>query len=406
MWKYLLAGLCIYFLAVNAGAQELNCTFKEPVVTINFGSGVIPDVNMGYLFNYERVSFPCPPDGYYCYAHATSNCFGGDWHTLLEDHTAGDGNGNMLLVNGAPDPGIFLKTTINGLKGGTIYEFGVWLMNLCIPSDKCPYPLLPNITVRMETPDGKRIAEFVTGDLIRSPEPRWKMHRAVFSTPASLPSLNLVMIDNAPGGCGNDFAVDDITFRECIKTIPPKSSSTLIKTVTPATNKPTASTKPALKKNILPPQIKTAKASQVLGTRNDSAIHSISVIKEKGAILSSLPLVLTTRENSLVKRIETEAGEIKIQLYDNGEIDGDTVSIYHNNVLVKSHAGLSDKPITFTIPIDASQPHHEVIMVAENLGSIPPNTSLMVITAGNNRYEVFISSNEQKNAKVIFDLRK
>jgi hypothetical protein len=78
----------------------------------------------------------------------------------------------------------------------------------------------------------------------------------------------------------------------------------------------------------------------------------------------------------------------------------------HNNTLIKSHARLSQKPIAFTIPVDASQPHHELVMVAENLGSIPPNTSVMIITAGSERYQVFISSTETKNAKVIFDLKK
>ena len=108
----------------------------------------------------------------------------------------------------------------------------------------------------------------------------------------------------------------------------------------------------------------------------------------------------------MVRRIETAAGEIGVELYDNGEIDGDTVSIYHNNSLVKAHAGLSGNPITFTISVNQEQPHHELIMVADNLGSIPPNTSVMIITAGGKRYEVFISSNEQKNARVIVDLKK
>jgi hypothetical protein len=67
---------------------------------------------------------------------------------------------------------------------------------------------------------------------------------------------------------------------------------------------------------------------------------------------------------------------------------------------------LSQKPISITIDVNPSQPHHEIVMVAENLGSIPPNTSVMVINTPGNRYEVFISSSEQKNAKVIFDLKK
>ena len=107
----------------------------------------------------------------------------------------------------------------------------------------------------------------------------------------------------------------------------------------------------------------------------------------------------------LAKRIMTDAGQIKLDLYDNAEIDGDTVSIYHNNRLVVSRAKLSAKPITLNVTVNAGNPHHEFVMVANNLGSIPPNTSLMIVTAGGNRHEVFISSTQQKNAKVILDLK-
>ena len=44
-------------------------------------------------------------------------------------------------------------------------------------------------------------------------------------------------------------------------------------------------------------------------------------------------------------------------------------------------------------------------MVAENLGEIPPNSALMVITAGKKRYEVFLISNEQRNAKVVIEYK-
>ena len=111
------------------------------------------------------------------------------------------------------------------------------------------------------------------------------------------------------------------------------------------------------------------------------------------------PEILKTRENELVKTIITDEKEFKVELYDNGEIDGDRISVYHNNELIVSNKMLSDKPITFTIKADGV-PIHEFVMVAENLGTIPPNTSLMVITAGNQRYELFVTSTEQKNAVV------
>jgi hypothetical protein len=68
--------------------------------------------------------------------------------------------------------------------------------------------------------DGKTVAQFSTGELPRRTAPHWTQHRAVFTTPRSQAALTLTMINKAPGGCGNDFALDDITFRECIKQVP------------------------------------------------------------------------------------------------------------------------------------------------------------------------------------------
>jgi hypothetical protein len=71
--------------------------------------------------------------------------------------------------------------------------------------------------------------------------------------------------------------------------------------------------------------------------KTDTISKAISVVKPDQKIFPPPPLVLKTRENALVKKIETEASEIKIELYDNGEIDGDTISIYHNNTLIRSN---------------------------------------------------------------------
>jgi len=114
----------------------------------------------------------------------------------------------------------------------------------------------------------------------------------------------------------------------------------------------------------------------------------------------STPEVLRSRSNEIVKTITTEAKEFKVDLYDNGEVDGDRISVYHNNQLIVSNKTLTDKPISFTIKANENSPVHEFVMVAENLGSIPPNTALMIVTAGEKRYELFITSTEQKNAVV------
>ncbi|MCX8019999.1 MAG: hypothetical protein N2747_05850 [Chitinophagaceae bacterium] len=118
-----------------------------------------------------------------------------------------------------------------------------------------------------------------------------------------------------------------------------------------------------------------------------------------------VPSVLKTRENELVKTFEVDVDEITVKLYDNGEIDGDTISVYLDNKLVLASKRLTASPLTVKIKMEEEKVH-ELTMVAENLGSIPPNTSLMVVEAGDQRYEVRITSTEQKNAVVRFRYRK
>lgn len=389
----------LFLLTLVTNAQPGNCVLKPPQFTMHFGRGNVTDPNIASLYSYRRVSHSCPSDGYYSFASYTSSCFNDDWHTLFEDHTPGDADGNMLLVNAGQEGTVFLKTTVTGLKSNTIYQLGVWLLNLCKPTDKCPFPLLPNLNIRLETPEGKPVANIITGDVLRFPQPRWTHYKANFTTNASASSLVLVMTDNRPSGCGNDFAVDDITFRECVmQTAPPP-----VKTPAPVKQSTSSNATP---KKVVPAPQKKVEAAQVVKPKTDTSSKTISVKRQPQKIVTPPPVVLKTRENALIRRIETEPGKVKIDLYDNGQIDGDTVSIYHNNVLIRSRQRLSQKPISFTIDVDPSESHHEIIMVAENLGSIPPNTSVMIITTASKRYEVFISSSEQKNAKVIFELKK
>ncbi len=116
-----------------------------------------------------------------------------------------------------------------------------------------------------------------------------------------------------------------------------------------------------------------------------------------------VPEEIRKRENPLIRTIVTNSPQIQIQLYDNGEIDGDTITVYHNNKVIALRKGLTKSPITLNINAAEDDGHHEFVMVANNLGSIPPNTALMVITTGGKRYELFVSSDEKKNAKVVIE---
>lgn len=114
------------------------------------------------------------------------------------------------------------------------------------------------------------------------------------------------------------------------------------------------------------------------------------------------PKILQTRTNQVVKTLTIHSNEVTLNIYDDGAIDHDTVSVYLDNKQVISHVMLTDRPITLTLHLDDSNDYHELVMVAENEGEIPPNTSLMIVKAGEKEYEVRITSTEQKNAVVQF----
>lgn len=118
------------------------------------------------------------------------------------------------------------------------------------------------------------------------------------------------------------------------------------------------------------------------------------------------PVTIRDRKNELIRTLILTNNEVEISLYDNGEVDNDTVSIYLDGALLLANKRLSNKPITYKLQLDESNPEHTLVMVAENLGTIPPNTSLMIIQDGDKRHQVNITSTEQKNAMIRFRYEK
>jgi hypothetical protein len=77
-----------------------------------------------------------------------------------------------------------------------------------------------------------------------------------------------------------------------------------------------------------------------------------------------------------------------------------------NQQVILSHQRLTATPITSFLKVDLHNTFQEIEMVAENLGSIPPNTALLIITAGEKRYQLFLTSTQTKSAKVRFVYEK
>jgi hypothetical protein len=111
------------------------------------------------------------------------------------------------------------------------------------------------------------------------------------------------------------------------------------------------------------------------------------------------------REKVLAQEIEINSDSLSLDFYDNGEIDGDSISIFYNDKLLASSQRLSARSIHLKVAVDTTKEYNEVTMFADNLGTIPPNTALMLVSDGRKRYEVRLSSSLQKSGTVRFKRR-
>jgi len=204
----------LVFLSVSSRSVSQLCqgSLGDPVVNITFGAGNNPGPALGST-NYTYVTGDCPNDGFYTVENATSNCFGSTWYNVPEDHTPGDVHGYMMVVNASYNPGIFFQTNVTGLCPNTTYQFAAWIFNLLRPNACGGQGIKPNLTFRIESTDGTLLNSYQTGDIASTGQ--WIQYGLFFTTQPGESTVVLKMVNNAPGGCGNDLLVDDITFRAC-----------------------------------------------------------------------------------------------------------------------------------------------------------------------------------------------
>ncbi len=200
---------------VSSKAQLCQGNLGDAVVNINFGAGANPGSPLpAAATSYSYISFDCPQDGAYTVRNNTTSCFGDSWYSLVQDHT-GNAGGYFMLVNASFQPGDFYVDTVYGLCPNTTFEFAGWIMNILKPSACGSNGIQPNITFKIETTAGALLQSFNTGNLPADALPTWKQYGFQFKTPAGINDVVVRITNNAPGGCGNDLALDDITFRPC-----------------------------------------------------------------------------------------------------------------------------------------------------------------------------------------------
>ena len=221
---------------------------------------------------------------------------------------------------------------------------------------------------------------------------------------------------NQKGNCG--FGATSLSRRSLTKSYPgfknpAVKNSTLVKAGTKTLpNLTDKNQKPAvapLAKTTLPKP--KSSPSAPLAPKGDTFLKQKeykdeALVKMTPKTLLAPGLRYEKRNTSILKTIEVESNNVKIDLYDNGEIDGDSISLFLNGKLLVSRKKLTTAPLTIRLPIEELEEENELVMYAENLGTIPPNTALMVVTDGSKRYEVRITSDLQKNGTIRFVKKK
>ncbi len=136
-------------------------------------------------------------------------------------------------------------------------------------------------------------------------------------------------------------------------------------------------------------------------------VPPIKKVEVKKEVQQETPeIVLEKRENKIIRTIEVLTDSLEITLYDNGTVDGDSVSLIYSDQLLQSHLLLTEKGKKITIKSPVGEENKDLVMYAENLGTIPPNTALMVIYDGRQRYELSISSSKNSNGAIRFSRKR
>ena len=184
------------------------------------------------------------------------------------------------------------------------------------------------------------------------------------------------------------------------RSLPPPQQKIMEAAVIPAiVTRPAIQPVPGAKQEIKNPT--------VLQLPKEKVKEEIKIPVSSSSINLTPPAPVITAEQLAKRKIETirsvdfTSDSLVLTLYDNGEVDGDTVSVILNGKTIMSKQRLTEKANSKTIYITPDLGDSlQLIMFAENLGSIPPNTGLLIIQDGQERYQIRFEGDLRKNAAI------
>ncbi len=187
-----------------------------------------------------------------------------------------------------------------------------------------------------------------------------------------------------------------------VKTIPVKPAETVIAKPAPVVKKPEpVVVKPA-----------PAKPTEIIVAKTDPPKVVTPVVVTPAPVKIVAPTYPTAATDMGKRKIENiqalyfKSDSLQLTLYDNGEVDGDTVSVIMNGVVIMPRVGLSTNAVKKTIDTKEAGDSIQLVMYAESLGSLPPNTGLLIVYDGKDRYEIRFSGDMQKSSAIVFRRRK
>jgi len=132
----------------------------------------------------------------------------------------------------------------------------------------------------------------------------------------------------------------------------------------------------------------------------DTIASPVEIPEQKEAIKK-----LASRPADFITELGVDSPTVKLFVFDNGEVDDDTITLFYRNQLLASKIKLTETPIVFELKVDTTDDNY-ITMYAENLGKLPPNTALYVIMDGEKRLEVSVASDFKKSGTIRIRQRK
>jgi hypothetical protein len=194
-----------------------------------------------------------------------------------------------------------------------------------------------------------------------------------------------------------------------VNTKPPTTNNTVVEK--PIINNPviakqnTAAVQPAVQKTESP-VVNSKPETQKVNPPVAQITTAPIATKKDEFVAKPLPSVVATRKSETIQNLYFHGDSLVLSLYDNGMVDGDTVSVFFNGNPIISKQQLKVSAFKKTIYITPEMDSVELVLFADNLGSIPPNTGLLTVRDGDQTYNVRFSADLQKNASIVLTRKK